>query len=108
MLFNSIFKFLDNNNLLSSNQVVFSRKSQKVTHPTIYFNNSPAIRSSTQKHLSIHFDEKLNVIHHIKEKISKANKGVGVSKKLKIIYPESFIDSLQVCQTPFGLWGHHI
>ena len=76
MLFNSIFKFLGNNNLLSSNQVVFSRKSQKVTHPTIYFNNSPAIRSSTQKHLSIHFDEKLNVIHHIKEKISKANKAL--------------------------------
>ena len=27
-------------------EVVFSIKSQKVTHPTIYFNNPPVIRSS--------------------------------------------------------------
>ena len=49
-------------------EVVFSRKSQKVTHPTVYFNNSPVTRSSSQKHLGIHF------IHHIKKKLSKPTK----------------------------------
>ena len=39
-------------------------------------------RSSCQKHLDIHLDDKLNFIHHIKEKISEANKGIGVIKKL--------------------------
>ena len=29
---------------------VFSLKSQKVTHTTVYFNNSPVIQSSSQKH----------------------------------------------------------
>ena len=65
-------------------EVVFSRKSQKVTHPTVYFNNSPVTRSSSQKHLGIHLVEKLNFIHHIKEKISKANKGVSVIRDLKV------------------------
>ena len=61
-------------------EVAFSSKSQKVTHPTVYFNNSPVIRGSSQKYLGIHLDEKLNFIFHIKEKVSKANNGVGVIK----------------------------
>ena len=40
-------------------------------------------QSSSQKHAFIY--EKLNFIHHIKEKNSKANKGVGVIKKLNNI-----------------------
>ena len=59
-------------------EVVFSRKSQKVTHPTVYFNNSTVTQSSSQKHLSIHLDEKLNFIHHIfiilKEKFPRPTK----------------------------------
>ena len=43
--------------------------------------------SSSQKHLGIYLDEKLNFIHHIKEKISKANKDVGVIKKLNNTLP---------------------
>ena len=63
-------------------EVVFSRKSQKVTHPTVYFNNSLVIEDFSQKHLCIHLDEKLNFIHHMKEKNWKANEGAGVNKKL--------------------------
>ena len=64
-------------------EVVSSRKSQKVTHPTVYFNNSPVTRSSSQKHLGIHLDKKLNFVLHIKEKISKTNKGIGIIKKVE-------------------------
>ena len=45
------------------------------------------IRSSSQKHLGAHLDKKLNFIHHIKEKKSKANKGGGVIKKLNDTLP---------------------
>ena len=45
-------------------EVVFSCKSQKVNHPKVNSNNSPAIQSSSQKHLGIHLDEKLNFICH--------------------------------------------
>ena len=33
------------------------------------------------KHLGIHLDEKLNFNDHVKEMITKANKGIGVIKK---------------------------
>ena len=75
-------------------EVVFFRKSRKVTHPTVYFNNSPVAPSSSQKHLGIHLDEKLNFIHHIKEKISKTNKGVGVIKKLNDTLPRKALLTL--------------
>ena len=60
-------------------EVVFSRKSQKLTHPRVYFNNSPVIQSSSQKHLCIHLDEKI---------------GVGVIKKLKNTLPRKTLLTL--------------
>ena len=63
-------------------EVIFSRKTQRVIHPPAIFNNMPVVRSSCQKHLVIYLDEKLNFSNHIKENISKANKGIGILKKL--------------------------
>ena len=50
-------------------QVTFSRKTQRVIHPSAIFNNMPVVCSSCQKHLGIYLDEKLNFSNHIKEKI---------------------------------------
>ena len=68
-------------------EVVLSRKSHKLAHPLVPFNNVPVKRCSTQKHLGIHLDEKLNFNHPVKEKITEANKGIGVIKKLSNILP---------------------
>ena len=68
-------------------EVIFSRKSVKSSHPPVLFNKTPVARSSNQKHLGIYLDEKLNFGHHINEKIAKANKGIGVIKKLQNILP---------------------
>ena len=57
-------------------EVIFSHKTQRVIHPPAIFNNMPVLHSSCQKHLGIYLDEKLNFSNHIKEKISKANKGI--------------------------------
>ena len=51
-------------------EVVFSRKSHKLAHPAVLFNNVSVKRCSIQKYLGIHLDEKLNFKHHVKEKIS--------------------------------------
>ena len=56
-------------------EVFFSHKSQKVTHSTV-------------------LDEKLDFIHHIKENIFKANKGVSVIKKLNNIVPRKALLTL--------------
>ena len=66
-------------------EVIFSRKSSRVDHPSVTFNNSSFSRTSCQKYLGLYLDEKLNFIHHIKEKISKACKGIGVIKKLHYV-----------------------
>ena len=68
-------------------EVVFSRKSHILAHPPVLFKNVPVKKCSIQKHLGIHLDEKLNFNHHVKEKITKANKGIGVIKKLSNTLP---------------------
>ena len=49
----------------------------------------PVVCSSCQKHLGIYLDEKLNFSNHIKEKISKANKGIGILRKLYNVLPRN-------------------
>ena len=66
---------------------LLSHKSHKLAHPRVLFNNVPVKRCSIQKHLGIHLREKLNFNHHVKEKITKANKGIGVIKKLSNTLP---------------------
>ena len=66
-------------------EVIFSRKTNKISHPTTTFNT--VARTSCQKHLGLYLDEKLNFSQHIKIKISKANKGIGIIKRLSHILP---------------------
>ena len=68
-------------------EVIFSRKASRVDHPVVTFNNSPLAHTPCQKHLGLYLDERLNFSHHIKEKISKACKGIGVIRKLHYILP---------------------
>ena len=51
----------------------------KSSHPQVFFDDIPVSRVSFQKHLGIYLDEKLN-FNHIKEKITKAMRGIGVIK----------------------------
>ena len=68
-------------------EVIFSRKSSRVDHPVVTFNNSPVAQTLWQKHLGLYLDERLNFSHHIKEKISKAYRGIGVIRKLDFVLP---------------------
>ena len=69
-------------------EVIFSRKMTKSSHPQVFFNNISVSRVSFQKHLGIYLDEKLNFNHHIKEKMTKAMKGIGVIKRLSKMLPQ--------------------
>ena len=44
-------------------EVIFSRKINKVDHPPLLFNNSTVQQKSSQKHLGIHLDEELTFKH---------------------------------------------
>ena len=68
-------------------EVIFSRKSKKTDHPTLHFSHAPIAYTNCHKHLGMYLDEKLNFLQHIKEKTSKANRGIGVIRKLRHILP---------------------
>ena len=70
-------------------EVIFSRKTNKINHPTTTFNTIPVARTPYQKHLGLYLDEKLNFNHHINVKISKANKGLESLKGFHIFFQES-------------------
>ena len=70
-----------------AHEVIFSSKHQKVSHPTIYSNNNPIESVSSQKHLGMILDTKLNFQEHIKNILTKVNETIGLLRKLQNILP---------------------
>ena len=68
-------------------EVIFSCKHQKISYPSIYFNNSPIESVSSQKHLRKILDTKLNFQEDIKNILTKVNKTVGLLRELENILP---------------------
>ena len=58
------------------------------------FNNLPVQNASSQKHLGLVLDEKLNFESHLKEKCAKFNKGIGAIKKLQNTLPRQSLLSI--------------
>ena len=77
-------------------EVIFSRKGKNVHHDQLVFNNSAVTTASKQKHLGLILDEKLSFEGHMEEKISKANKGVGLLRKMYEFVPRKTL--LNVCK----------
>ena len=83
-------------------EVIFSRKHQKISHPSIYFSNNPIESVSSQKHLGMILDNKLNFQERIKNIVTKVNKTIELLQKLQNILPrgslltifQSFVSTL--------------
>ena len=70
-------------------EITFSKKNMNIFYSPFYFNKNHVVVCSYQKHLGVFLDKKLNFQHHIKEKIAKASKRIGVIKKLNNAYPRN-------------------
>ena len=75
-------------------EVIFSRKRKTTNHPSLYFNGSPVASAPFHKHLGLILDEKLTFGCHLSEKISKANKGIGLIKRLYFHLPRKSLLSI--------------
>ena len=76
---------------------MFSRKTVKVSHPSITFNTVPVVRTTCpQKHLDLYLEEKLSFYDHIDAKISKANKGIGIIKRLLNTLPRNSLLTIYI------------
>ena len=60
----------------------FSKKSTVIDHLDPVFNNNIVDKASSQKHLGLIFDDKLNFKKYIDKKLYKATKSIGIFKKL--------------------------
>ena len=70
----------------------FSRKLNKSNDIKVYFNNAPVSCANWQKHLRIYLHESLKFSCYIKEKMSKAMKGIAIITKRNRALPQhSFI-----------------
>ena len=63
-------------------EVIFSHKLKPPTHPPISFSNCQVASVLSHKHLGMILDSKLNFDLHLTEKITKANKVIGLIRRL--------------------------
>ena len=75
-------------------EVVFSRKKTLINHPPLVFNNSQVTVASHQKHLGLYLDRNLTFDFHLKEKMSKANRVIGLIKHLHGTLPRKSLITL--------------
>ena len=73
--------------LKQATQMIFSCKKKETQHPAIFFNGVEVATEDEQKHLGLILTPSLNFSKHIHEKISKANKNIGIIKHLSKYLP---------------------
>ena len=70
-------------------EVIFSRKINKIDHPPLYFNQNLVKSSSTHKHLGMILDTRLDFNLHLKNIQNKVNKTIGLLCKLQNTLPRT-------------------
>ena len=63
-------------------EVIFSRKLNKPNHPSLNFNNTVVIQSKNHKHLGMILNTKLYFQEHLKDKLIKISKTIGLLKNI--------------------------
>ena len=68
-------------------EIIFSRKLKKVTHPPLLFNNNNVSQVNFQIHLGVILDVKLTFEEHLENVFNKTNKTIGLLRKLSNLLP---------------------
>ena len=94
MIHNSAFQWKMNFNpdpTKQAQEVIFIRKTKKLPHPSLVFNNTNVTQSMYQKHLGIILDSKLTFENHINMVTTKINKTIGLLCKLQNLPPRTVL-----------------
>ena len=70
-------------------EVIFSCKSKRSTHPPFVSSNNDVSQTFSQKHLGVILDFKLTFEEHLNNVLAKVNKAVGLLRKLRNILPRT-------------------
>ena len=57
-------------------EIIFSRKTKKISHPSLRFNNSIVSQTTYQKYFGIFLDARLTFEEHLKVITTKVNKTI--------------------------------
>ena len=79
-------------------EVIFSRKLTKSSHPQVFLNDKPVSRVSFQKHLGTYLDDKLYFNHHIKEKNDQSNERNRIKQNASSAFSSHNIQI--ICKAP--------
>ena len=67
---------------IKAQEVIFSRKLEITNHNQFYFNHTSVKQVSSQKHLGMYLDTKLNFKEHLNNILRMVNKTIGLFRKL--------------------------
>ena len=87
----SNFKKLNPNPSKQAQEVIFSRKSKRSTHPPLVFKNNNVSQTFSQKHLGVILVFKLTFEEHLNNVFDKFNKTVSLLCKLRNILPRTML-----------------
>ena len=68
---------------MQAQEVIFSRKIKKPSHPVLIFNNNQVMQTPYQKHLGLILDEKLNFGEHLRYIVNKVITSIKLLRKLQ-------------------------
>ena len=68
-------------------EITFSKKTKKISHPSLHFNNSIVSQTSYQKHLGIFLDAQLTFEENLKVITINVSKTMGTLQRLQIVLP---------------------
>ena len=80
--------------LRQATEVLFSCKKNIQNHPQIIFNGITVAKVNEQKHLGLILESDLSFKKHIREKIIKAKKHIGIIKHLSRFLPLKTLDQM--------------
>ena len=72
-------------------EIIFSRKTKKILHPLLRFNNSIVLQTPYQKHLGIFLNAWLIFEEHLKVITTKVDKTIALLQKLQKALPKSVL-----------------
>ena len=75
-------------------EIIFSRKKIKSSHPSVYFNNISVSSTSVHKHLGMLLDDKLSYEQHFKSLFNKVKKTTSLLRKLQQILPRQSLNTI--------------
>ena len=86
-----------------ANEVLFSCKKVRPTHPDLMFNITIVSKVSEHKHLGLILESDLSIDKHLNNKMIKATKNVGILKHLSTCLPLKTLDRMYKALVRFHL-----